>query len=90
MRQLEADGDVWEATVERDGDQDGTSAIVFHCVSNGQRPYRVAGISTMDVREIESWSERDMLELFATSQTMDLTGNDDAQPETHGQAERAL
>ena len=88
MKRLKAEGEEWEATIEQDADGDGSANVVFHCVSNSQRPYRVAELPSGETREAESWAERDLMDLFATSQTMDYTRDPDSHPDTHGMAER--
>ena len=65
------------------------NALVFHCVSNPQRPYRVAEIDAEDAthepRELED--ER-LRALFGGSQVMDYTHDRDAIPDERGGPEQ--
>lgn len=43
-RTIEADGDRWEVRPEMERARPDRHALVFHCVSNRQRPYQVAEV----------------------------------------------
>jgi len=89
-RTLEIDGSKWVVTVDRQATHPGTQAIVFHCVSDGQRPYRVVEVpaGTGPDPEREEVSDRDLRELFGNSHTMDYSYDEDAQPRAHGYGDR--
>ncbi|MGH7555086.1 MAG: hypothetical protein ACREMQ_18960 [Longimicrobiales bacterium] len=80
---FDADGDTWELAVEPHP-AERVDAVVFHCISNPQRPYRVLPISS-DVLELEGGLESlagaDRLrEMFERSQVMDYTRDVEANP----------
>ena len=84
--EFRADGDTWRVTV---GDQDGRRAvdtIVFHCVSNANRPYRVVEVPepVLNGRGIDALTEDDLAGLFGRSQTMDYSHDAAAEPDRHG------
>ena len=80
------DGDRWVATVDRQAAHPGMHALVFTCVSDPQRPYRVIEIPADD-REGPAppdFSERELRDLFGSSQTMDYSYDESAEPGRHG------
>lgn len=78
---FDADGESWSVTVDRSEEAPGVNALVFHCVSNPQRPYRVARISEEEAsHDPDALGERRLHELFSDSQVMDYVRNRDAIP----------
>ncbi len=77
-----ADGDTWQVGLERHP-SDGIDAVVFHCISNPQRPYRVLPVP--DELTASGAIDRDLppdqlRELFERSQIMDYTHDIEANP----------
>jgi len=90
VKRIEADGDTWEAALASDRTTTGAAALVFHCVSNSQRPYRVvpvppaggAGAPASDggVAGASRLDARDLRDLFDRSQVMDFVRDPEADP----------
>lgn len=86
-REFEADGDRWLAGLESRDPHPGVRALVFHCISNPQRPYRVREVpaAVLPSREaLEQLSENEMQGLFEGSEPMDYTHDPRAAPEHVG------
>lgn len=93
MRELfHADGDTWRVSGNAHDSQRAVHTVVFHCVSNSQRPYRVVEIPDplFQDRNVESLGEPELTELFGRSQTMDYSHDEDANPESHGYGDPPL
>jgi hypothetical protein len=76
MRELfQADGDTWRVSSDAHDSQRAVHTVVFHCVSNSQRPYRVVEVPDplLDDRDVDSMKEPELTELFGRSQTMDFS-----------------
>ena len=86
MRELfHADGDTWRVSSDAHDSHRGVHTFVFHCVSNGQRPYRVVEVPEPVLQgRAESLGEDDLTALFARSQTMDYSHDAAAEPDHHG------
>jgi hypothetical protein len=70
---FEADGDSWQVGIERPASY-GAGAIVFHCTSNPQRPYRVLPLAPTDERlDRGDLDDGELRELFSRSQIMGFT-----------------
>lgn len=79
-KSFEADGDRWIATVDRQAAHPGMNAIVFHCVSDAQRPYRVVEVPAA----ADPLSERALREHFSNAHIMDYSYDEAAEPRYHG------
>lgn len=90
--QFHADGDRWRVTNDEVRGRRAVRTIVFHCVSNPQRPYRVIEVPepTLQGRELDSLSDDEMGELFRRSHTMDFSHDAAAEPESHGYGDPPL
>jgi hypothetical protein len=87
MRELfHADGDTWRVSSDAHDSQRGVHTFVFHCVSNGQRPYRVVEVPDplMKGQTADGLGEDELTELFARSHTMDFSHDAAADPDSHG------
>ena len=89
-RVFETDGDRWIATVDRQAAHPGMHAVVFHCVSDGQRPYRVLEVPAErsfdpDRKDL---SDGELRELFSNAHTMDYSYDESAEPREHGYGDR--
>ena len=87
MRELfHADGDSWRATSDTHDPDREVHTIVFNCVSDSQRPYRVVEVPDDLLRgqSVDSLNETDLSELFGRSHTMDYSHDTAAEPESHG------
>lgn len=76
MRELfHADGDTWRVSSDAHDSERAVHTVVFHCVSNSQRPYRVVEVPdpVMGDRDLDSMKEPELTELFGRSQTMDFS-----------------
>jgi hypothetical protein len=92
MRELlHVDGDTWRVTSD-EGAARAVRTIVFHCVSNATRPYRVVEIPEplLRGRGADALSESDLAELFGRSHTMDYSHDAAANPESHGYGDPPL
>lgn len=87
MRELfHADGDTWRVTSDAHDSQRAVHTVVFHCISNSQRPYRVVEIPdpVLKGRDVDALKEPELTQLFGRSQTMDYSHDTAAQPRRHG------
>jgi len=87
MRELfHADGDTWRVSTDTHDPQSAVHTVVFHCISNSQRPYRVVQFpeELTGGRPVEELGERELTELFGRSHTMDYSHDAAAEPESHG------
>ena len=89
---IHADGDTWRVT---DTDHDHRRAVhtlVFHCLSDIQRPYRVLEVpgSQLGARAVDSLSEDELRGLFERAHTMDYSHDAAANPESHGYGDPPL
>ncbi|MGH7504395.1 MAG: hypothetical protein ACRELX_02040 [Longimicrobiales bacterium] len=76
---IEADGDTWEITVDRGEEAPGVNAVVFHCVSNPQRPYRVTAIGGSEAEQgAGAIGDARLRQLFGGSQVMGFVHDRDA------------
>lgn len=81
--EIEADGDRWQASLDAREPHPGVRAVVFHCRSRDQRPYRVAEVPEERVPSQEALaelSEDELREIFAASGAMDVTHDRKADP----------
>jgi hypothetical protein len=71
-RSFELDGDRWELSMEAATAPRDRPAIVFHCVSNPQRPYRVIELAGGEPAS-EVADEETVAQWFSQSHAMDYT-----------------
>lgn len=93
MRELfHADGDTWRVSSDAHDSDRAVHTVVFHCISNSQRPYRVVEIPDplLNGRDVEEMHETELSELFSRSQTMDFSHDDAAEPDSHGYGDAPL
>ncbi|MDP2480492.1 MAG: hypothetical protein Q8W51_04010 [Candidatus Palauibacterales bacterium] len=72
-RKIRADGDVWRAQLSAHPPRAGVQAVVFFCVTTGQRPYRVVEVPSERVaglEDLEALSEADLGDLFRQSRSL--------------------
>jgi hypothetical protein len=81
-----ADGDNWRVTLDEFDRRRAVHTVVFHCVSNTQRPYRVIEVpdEAFGDRDLTSFSKQELTDLFDGSHTMDYSHDRDASPRYHG------
>ena len=87
MRDLfQADGDTWRVSSDAHDSQRAVHTLVFHCVSNSQRPYRVIEVPDpiLEGRDVDTMGEAELTVLFGRSQTMDYSHDAAADPDSHG------
>jgi hypothetical protein len=84
--QIRADGDTWRVTSDERDPGHAVRTIVFHCVSNSQRPYRVVQVAepVLGGRDVEELGRDELNALFRRSHTMDFSHDPAARPESHG------
>jgi hypothetical protein len=72
---IDADGDSWRITNYEDDRRRAVSTVVFHCLSNSQRPYRVVEVpdELWPAGGIDTLSGSDLLEMFNRSHAMDYS-----------------
>jgi hypothetical protein len=82
-----ADGDSWRVTMDEYDRRRAVETIVFHCVSDSQRPYRVVEVpdEVLGGRGVDALSKEELTDLFAGSHTMDYTHDRAARPLQHGE-----
>ena len=83
--EFRAEGETWRLGLEDEHSPlPGAAALVFHCVSNPQRPYRVLPVSADEpvfrAARDERIPEERLRELFSRSQVMDFTRDPEADP----------
>jgi hypothetical protein len=79
---IDADGDSWRVTSFEDDRRRAVRTVVFHCLSNTQRPYRVVEVpdDVMGEDSLDSLSETQLGELFRRAHTMDYSHDGAAEP----------
>ena len=93
MRDLfHADGETWRVSSDMHDPQRAVHTVVFHCISNSQRPYRVVEIPDpmLEGQDVDQLGERELTELFGRSHTMDYSHDAAANPESHGYGDPPL
>lgn len=86
-----ADGDQWRVTTDEHDSRRSVRTVVFHCLSNPLRPYRVVELpETMAQGDVGAASDRELAGLFARSHTMDFSHDVAANPESHGYGDPPL
>ena len=88
--QFHADGDTWRVTSSGQDARRAVRTVVFHCVSNASRPYRVVEVPVGMSREVEHASQDELAQLFHRSHTMDYSHDVAANPESHGYGDPPL
>ena len=85
-----ADGDTWRVTSDERHPERAVRTIVFHCLSNSQRPYRVIEVaeSVLGERTVEELGAAELNALFDRTHTMDFSHDRAAHPESHGYGDR--
>ncbi|MBR9988539.1 MAG: hypothetical protein KFH98_02230 [Gemmatimonadetes bacterium] len=87
MRDLfEANGDTWRVTRSDYDPGRAVHTVVFNCVSNSQRPYRVVQVPDPmpGGGSVDALDDRELTELFSRTQTMDYSHDRAANPQSHG------
>jgi hypothetical protein len=83
---IDADGDSWRVTSFEDDRRRAVRTVVFHCLSNSQRPYRVVEVpdDLMTDGDLGRLSAGDMQRLFDRAHTMDFSHDASASPRHRG------
>lgn len=86
-RTFEADGDKWSVTSDGHDSHRAVRTVVFHCVSNGQRPYRVVEVPEpmLGDRGIDTLDEAELSDLFGRTHTMDFSHDSALDAERRGE-----
>lgn len=74
-KRIKADNDSWQATLEASA-TGGQRHLVFFCVSNGQRPWRVVRLDDDEVPSPDALNELssdELRALFARSESMNVS-----------------
>lgn len=74
-KRIKADNDSWQATLES-SETDGQRHLVFFCVSNGQRPWRVVRLDRDEIPSpdaLDELSADELRALFARSESMNVS-----------------
>lgn len=74
-KRIKADNDSWQATLEPAA-ADGQRHLVFFCVSNGQRPWRVVRVDEDEIPtsgKLDELSSDELRALFARSESMNVS-----------------
>ncbi len=72
---IQADGETWEARLDRHEPHPGIHAVVFSCISNPQRAYHVVEVPAAEVpapERLEALPRDRLSQLFADSDPMDV------------------
>lgn len=87
-RSIKADGERWEFRIDEKRPHPGVSALVFFCLTNGSRPYRVVEVPAAQLPGPEALDQLDTEELerlFSESDVMDFVHDAAADPDhPHG------
>jgi hypothetical protein len=91
-RRIDAGGESWRVTSYEDDRRRAVRTVVFHCLSNSQRPYRVIEVpdEMMDGTGLDGLSAEHLGELFGRAQTMDYSHDASAMRRVRGRADPAL
>jgi hypothetical protein len=84
-RSLRADGHTWEAALARAEPHPGVRAIVFHCMTSSQEPYRVVEVPSDRVPDdaaLGQLPDTELEELFRRAAIMDFVHDPAADPAT--------
>lgn len=88
---IHADGDTWRVTDTDHDPRRAVHTVVFHCLSDIQRPYRVLEVPESQLgRGMDSLSEDELRSLFERAHTMDYSHDAAANPESHGYGDPPL
>jgi hypothetical protein len=89
---IKADGDTWRVTNYEDDRRRAVRTVVFHCLSDSQRPYRVVEVAddVLGGRELDGLSGDELTRLFDRSHTMDYSHDASAHPIDHGYGDPPL
>jgi hypothetical protein len=92
MRKLSADGDTWRVTSSGDDPRRDVRTLVFHCLSNTQRPYRVVEVpgGVLGDRPVNDMQDGELSGLFDRSHTMDFSHDRSASALHHGYGDPPL
>lgn len=84
--EFHADGETWQVSTDPHDIGRDVRTVVFHCVSNSSRPYRVVEVpdSLLQGREFDSLNGEELRQLFDRTHTMDFSHDAAANPESHG------
>jgi hypothetical protein len=90
--QIEADGDTWRVTNYEDDRRRAVRTVVFHCVSNSQRPYRVIEVAddAFEAGDIGEVPADQLAAMFAKAHTMDYSHDSAANPINRGYGDPPL
>ena len=75
MPKIKAGGDTWSAQIGEKSSGPQLQTVVFFCVTNGQRPYRVVEVSRTRIggaEALEALSAADLQALFDESTSMNF------------------
>jgi hypothetical protein len=88
---IQADGDSWRVTSFEDDRRRAVRTVVFHCLSNSQRPYRVIEVpDSLAPDGIDGMSSDQLTELFSRAHTMDYSHDVAASPASRGYGDPPL
>lgn len=74
-KRIKADNDTWQATLDASSSRYGRT-VVFFCVSNGQRPWRVARVDEGEIptaEDLDALSADELRALFGRSESMNVS-----------------
>lgn len=74
-RRIRADGDRWRVRLGQQASGPDVRTVLFFCETTGQRPYRVVEVPRDRIdgpEELEALSERELMELFRASRSLDF------------------
>lgn len=89
---IEADGDTWRVTNYDDDRRRAVRTVVFHCVSNPQRPWRVIEVAddAFGSRDIADLPTDRLESMFERSHAMDYSHDEAANPLNRGYGDPPL
>lgn len=82
-RSLRADAHTWEAALARDQPHPGVQAVVFHCMTSSQEPYRVVEVPAHRISDpdgLAALPDEELHELFRRAEIMDFVHDPTADP----------
>jgi hypothetical protein len=88
-RRIDADGDIWRVTSFEDDRRRAVRTVVFHCLSNTQRAYRVVEVPDGAIGSdgVDGLSKERLVELFERAHVMDYSHDASASPLSRGRGE---
>jgi hypothetical protein len=85
-RRIDADGDSWRVTSFEDDRRRAVRTVVFHCLSNTQRPYRVVEVpdDMLGNDGVDGMGKEQLGDRLGRAHAMDYSHDSTASPASRG------